>query len=130
MADKGRENPPAYHVKAAFMYNFCKFIQWPDSAFEDESSPIILAATDKGPFGRALESLEGRRVGQRTLEVREYREPAEIGHCHMLFIAKTDCARTTAYLKQVSKKSVATVGETRNFLERGGWCALFNAPRN
>ncbi len=115
-----KENPPEYHVKAAFMYNFCKFIEWPDGAFEDEDSPIILAVTDAAPFGRALETLDGRRVGQRALEIREYRKPAEMGRCHMLFIAKSDRARTNAYLDKVSDAPVATVGENCDFLTTGG----------
>lgn len=119
-ADRGGEERPEYHVKAAFMYNFCKFIQWPDDAFEDENSPIILAVTDATPFGRALEALDGRRVGQRTLEIREYSKPAEIGRCHMLFIPKTDRARTDAYLEQVTGTPVVTVGETPEFLAAGG----------
>ncbi len=121
---------PEYHVKAAFLYNFCKFIQWPDSAFQDENSPIILAVTDAAPFGDALKALDGRRVGGRTLEVREYRKPEEMNRCHMLFIPKSDRARATAYLRQVSTVPVATIGETRGFMESGGMIRLVQRASN
>lgn len=130
LADDNLGETPEYHVKAAFLYNFCKFIQWPDSAFQDDNSPIVLAVTDAAPFGDALKALDGRRVGQRTLEVREYRKPEEMNSCHILFIPKSDRARATAYLRQVSTAPVATVGETRSFMESGGMIRFVKRASN
>lgn len=110
---------PEYHVKAAFLYNFCKFIEWPEERFANPTSPIVLGVTDAGPFGAALAALDGRRVGRRHLRVREVGAPASAATCHMLFV-NGDATHAKSYVVATAGRAVVTVGEDPAFLEDGG----------
>jgi len=119
-----------YALKAVFLYNFCRFIEWPKSEFASPSDPIIIAVIGDDPFGSLLEeAVHGETVRDRSIQIQRYRRPDSIGHCHLLFISWSEAGRMDAILAAVAGKSVVTVGETDAFLDRGGMIAL-TAERN
>ncbi len=107
-------------VKAAFLLNFTKFVEWPEAAFEDAHSPIAICVLGDDPFGSALDQMvEGEVVGGRKLLVRRIKQPPPAKLCQVLFVS--------AITKDVSKilanleRGVLTVGEVGdNFLRAGG----------
>ena len=119
-----------YALKAVFLYNFCRFIEWPKSEFASPNDPIIIAVIGDDPFGHLLEeAIHGETVRGRSIKIQRYRNSDSIGHCHLLFISQSESRRMDTILAAVSGKSVVTVGETDAFLDQGGMIAL-TAERN
>jgi hypothetical protein len=119
-----------YELKAVFLYNFCHFIEWPDSAFTSPTEPLIIGVVGEDPFGPFLrEAIKGETYHNRPIVIEHYRGPNEIEHCHILFVGRTERNQVDAILAAIDSKSVLTVGETEDFLQRGGMIAL-PAERN
>lgn len=127
----GATGPPnEYALKSVFLYNFCHFIEWPKSAFSSPDEPLIIGIVGEDPFGSLLkEAIEGESYQGRPIQIEHYRSPREIKHCHLLFVGRGESGRLDAILAAVADKSVVTVGETEDFLDRGGMIAL-PAERN
>lgn len=111
-----------YDVKAAFLYNFVKFVTWPDHAFQDRDQPVMLCLAGVDPFAGALDGLvEGERAGDRALVVERLPSPAApVSRCHLLFVPGSEHRRQRQWLAAAAGAPVLTVGETADFLEAGG----------
>jgi hypothetical protein len=119
-----------YALKSVFLYNFCHFIDWPESAFASPNEPLIIGIVGEDPFGSLLkEAVEGETYHTRPIVIEHYRAAKDIKHCHLLFVGRTENSRVDAILAAVASKSVVTVGETEDFLNHGGMIAL-PADRN
>jgi hypothetical protein len=119
-----------YELKSVFLYNFCHFIEWPDSAFASPSEPLIIGVVGQDPFGSFLrEAIKGETYHNRPIVIEHYRSPKDIEHCHILFVSRTEANQVDAILAAIKSKSVLTVGETVDFLDHGGMIAL-SAERN
>jgi hypothetical protein len=122
--------PNEYALKSVFLYNFCRFIEWPNSAFSSPNEPLIIGIVGEDPFGALLKNaVEGETYHGRPIQIEHYRGPKDIKHCHLLFVGRGESTRLDAILEAVVSKSVLTVGETEDFLEHGGMIAL-PAERN
>jgi hypothetical protein len=111
-----------YEVKAAYIYNFAKFVEWPDSIFPTKSSPIILGIYNGDPFGDILtKTFEGRSVNGRKWIIKYFKEPDKIEKCNILFIPKLEMIELLKVLNAVKNKSVLTVGDNvKDFCQTGG----------
>jgi hypothetical protein len=110
-----------HQVKAAFLLNFAQFIQWPDGAFTDAKSPIVVGVLGDDPFGATLEqTFQGQSVQGRSLIVQRSRQPDELKGCHLLFISSSESARLSEILASLGERSIVTVGESADFARRGG----------
>ncbi len=119
-----------YALKSVFLFNFCRFIEWPENAFASRDEPITIGVIGEDPFGPMLEdAVKGETLRGRSIRIEHYRRPSEIKRCHVLFVAGSDGGRVDEILRAVAGQSVVTVGETESFLERGGMIAL-TAERN
>jgi YfiR/HmsC-like len=124
--------PPSneYALKSVFIYNFCQFIEWPESAFSSPSEPLIIAVVGEDRFDALLKkAVKGETYHNRPIQIEHYRSPKDIKHCHLLFIGRSETSRLDAILEAVDSQSIVTVGETEDFLERGGMISL-PAERN
>lgn len=114
-----------YALKAVFLYNFCRFIDWPDRAFASPDEPMVIGVVGDNPFGRLIEeTVKGETVRGRRIRVEYYRRAADIGRCHVLFVNASEMNRADEIIAAVAGRSVVTVGETDAFLDRGGMIAL------
>lgn len=110
-----------YDVKAAFLYNFVKFVEWPASAFRDERSPITLCVYGTDPFGHSLDDVvRGETVGGRGLVVERPSHPGAAEGCHVLFLGAAERERAAEVLAAVGSRPVLTVGDFDGFLRAGG----------
>jgi hypothetical protein len=108
-----------YGVKAAFLYNFTKFVEWPSSAFE-ERGPLRLCVLGKDPFGKSLQSVvEGEQVQGRPITLVRIDSLDNPGSCHILFLSRTETERLPAVLAAMQGAPVLTVGEAPGLLEKG-----------
>ena len=108
--------PLEYHVKAGFLYNFTKFVEWPEDAFGEEAS-FSLCMAELNPFGSVLqETIAGEAVAGRPVVVRVANgSPAG---CHVLFVPHA--VSPAPYLRQVRALPVLTIGESPVFIQQGG----------
>ena len=119
-APLGAQPSLEYNVKAAFLLNFARFIEWPPSAFPDSRAPIQVCVFGTSPFGDALEkTVQGETASGRPIAAREVANTAEAADCHLVFIPESVEQRAGALLHQTGSHAV-TVGESRRFLEHGG----------
>jgi hypothetical protein len=113
--------PTEYQIKAAFLFNFAKFVEWPPAAFAEATSPMVIGILGENPFRDDLErTIRGKTINNRPLVIKEFRSPAEATNCHVLFISTSEKQRLPEILKSLHGTSVLTVGETDRFTETGG----------
>jgi hypothetical protein len=110
-----------YQVKAAFLYNFAKFVEWPAGTFANSTDSIGICIAGQNPFGSTLEDMvQGKKVGERHFEVRRLPDTQQTRQCQILFIGAAEWRRTRALLEGVKIPGVLTVGETDDFTALGG----------
>lgn len=121
--------PPAkeYDVKAVFLFNFAQFVEWPDSAFANKHSPLVLGVLGDDPFGASLdEAVRGKSVDSRPMEVRRFRDVEEAKDCNILFVSASEMTRLRSVLEALKADDVLTVGETDEFARGGGMICFVN----
>lgn len=112
-----------YALKAAFLYNFAKFVQWPDRAWNGEggNDRIVLCVVRPDPFGSVLDdALAGKTAHGRGFEIRRLDPGGLDGSCHILFVPGDVSERTDEILASLGDRPVLTVGESPDFVRRGG----------
>lgn len=115
-----------YQVKAAFLLNFAKFIEWPSDVFQDEQKPITVCIFRYDPFGRSLDDiLEGKIVNNRQVVARRIVELGELSACQIAFVSEREEKRLPEVLNRLKGSSVLVIGETGTFAERGGGIQFF-----
>jgi hypothetical protein len=110
-----------YQVKAAFLYNFAKFVEWPPSSFSDVSAPLQICVLGRDPFGEELHNLTAAKtVNGRKLEVDSVVDLQHARSCHILFIASSVKMSMQQIVEGLRGASVLTVGDSKGFTEQGG----------
>jgi hypothetical protein len=110
-----------YQVKAAFLYNFAKFVDWPGDAFARSDSTFIIGVVGDDPFGSELDStVAGKSVDGRRLEVKQFRRISDMQTSHILFICRSERSRISRILERVGNSPTLTVADTEGFLQHGG----------
>lgn len=112
--------PQEYKVKAAFLYNFTLFVEWPTAAFSGNDSPLIVCILGKSPFGDVLGNLRGKTVKTRKLAVRQITSVHEIRDCHVLFVSTSEKMQLPNILAVAKNQNILTVSDMDGFAEAGG----------
>src|SRR2546421_7829731 len=90
---------PEYKLKAGFLYNFAKFVTWPEKAFPSAHTPLVIGVLGNDPFGPVLpKTLAGKTVNGRPLEIQYFKRLEEIKNCQILFISPSEKERYSAVL--------------------------------
>jgi hypothetical protein len=99
-----------YQVKAAFLFNFAKFVSWPPHAFPDANTPFVIGVLGRDPFGSHLDdTVRGERINNRQLVVRRYHSAAEINNCHVLFISRSESDRLDQIVAALKNRTLLIV---------------------
>lgn len=110
-----------YEIKAAFIYNFAKFVEWPEDAFGRADAPIIIGIVGKDPFGKMIDqAVEGRRANGRLVEIKRISWGSEVKTCHILFVSSSESGKVGQLGELVKNAPILTIGETPGFASRGG----------
>lgn len=119
-----RAEPPRYdenQVKAAYLLNFTRFVEWPTNCFAEAETPLIIGILGDDPFRDALDkTIKGEKVGGHPLVVRSSRKMDELKSCHVIFVDKTQKPQMQQILATFRDCPVLTVGEIDGFAQRGG----------
>jgi hypothetical protein len=110
-----------YRLKAAFLYNFIKFVEWPSDAFTSDKAPILLCVFGNDPFGNALdEILQGKTINSREVLARRINELPDLKSCQLVFVSHQEDKQLSKILGSLRGTSALVVGESDGFAERGG----------
>jgi len=109
-----------YEVKAAFLYNFIQFVDWPEAAFYDGRSSFRVCVLGDDPFGDSLKTVVKEEVAGRKLTLWRVKAMNDPAGCQLLFVSPSERQRLPQILAAVRGAPVLTVGDTEGFLEKGG----------
>jgi len=119
-----RANPEVgseYQTKAAQIYAFTKFVEWPPKKFPSADSPFIIGVWGSDEITDFLrESFQSRRIKDRPVEIRHLSSKAELGPCHLVFVSRSERDRLGSVLSEMRHENILSVGESENFLRSGG----------
>lgn len=118
-----------YHAKAAFLYNFTKYVEWPAGTFADARAPIRICVVGDAPFGRYLDAIQNRQAQGRPLIVARLIPALLPDACNMLFVSASEAPQLRQILAACSGRPVLTVGESERFADDGGMINLLIEDR-
>lgn len=120
------QNYKEAEVKAAFLYHFTDYVEWPASAFESNSSPFVIGVLGKSEVHSSLQSVvRGKNWHGRAFVVKRVDTAKEMRECHVLFVAGAEAKRLPQILEILDDAPVLTVGESEGFAQKGGMINLF-----
>jgi hypothetical protein len=110
-----------YQVKAAFLYNFAKFVEWPSQAFKGPQDPVLVCVLGRNPFGSALEqAIHGKSVQGRPFNLRQVNGAEQANGCQILFISSSEARHFRSFWGSLNPAGILTVGEVEGFAANGG----------
>lgn len=110
-----------YLIKAAFLYNFAKFIEWPPARLPEPSSPIVIGVWSRSPFGDELDKLvAGRQVNGRPIVVKTVATAADAGSAHLLFVPDGEEQNAELAALLATRPAIVVVGESARFAALAG----------
>lgn len=110
-----------YDLKAAFLFNFAQFVEWPPDAFPTPTTPITIGVLGDDPFGASLDAVvAGETIRNRPLSVRRFRAVEQVDSCHILFVSSSEASQLDHIAKALGRRSILTVGETKDFAANAG----------
>ncbi len=115
-------------VRAAFVFNFMQFVEWPADAFADEKAPLVVGMVGGETFGAAMEkALGGKAIGGRGIVLKRYATAGQIENgCHVVVLALPDRESFRLVRERVGGTPALLVGEGESFCRDGGMIRLFN----
>jgi hypothetical protein len=115
-----------YQLKAAFLFNFAKFVEWPQTSFQNERAPITLCVFRYDPFGSSLSDvIRGKTINNRSLAARTINELPELKGCQLVFVSEREDRYLPEIVGSLKGASVLVVGESEGFADRGGAVQFF-----
>jgi len=116
----GAAAPSEYQVKAVFLFNFSRFIEWPRESFSSTNAPFVVGIFGHDPFGSELdEVVKGETVDGHPLVVKRVQSAADAAACQILFIHQSEDKRLAEAVAAVGSQSTLTVSDLPGSLQRG-----------
>lgn len=113
--------PNEYQVKATYLYNFGRFIRWPETALAGKGDSFSVCVLGQDPFGPVLDStLAGEALDGKPVVLRRLSKPQDAGDCRILFISTTEEKHLKEILAALDEGGVLTVSDMPSFTRRGG----------
>lgn len=129
---RAQKTASEYEVKAAFLFNFIKFVEWPAKAFAEKDTPYIIGVLGNDPFfdpesavNYLDQAITNKAINNRKLELRKSARAGVSGlkdlkDCHLIFISKSEKGRMREILAGLEGGQVLSVSETDDFCAQGG----------
>jgi hypothetical protein len=110
-----------YKIKAAYLYNFAKFVEWPADSFTNSQEPLVIGVFGQNPFGEELKAIaKDHKINGRDIVIKPVATLAEAGGVHLMFFGVTEDDQVAGMLAALKNSSVLTVGESEKFFAAGG----------
>jgi hypothetical protein len=114
-----------YEVKAAFIYSFVKFIDWPEKSLASSKAITTFCVIGRAPFGGALDEIQGRVVRGKSLEVQHISSLRDLKECQVLFISSSERERLPKIVEAAKEANILTVGDSAGVGKQGVMINLF-----
>jgi len=115
-----------YEIKAAYLYNFINYIDWPPDALPPVGGTISIGIVGVNPFGDAITPLNGKQIKGRTIAVLVDPTPKELEQCQIIFICASEKTRLPEILGKLKDTKALTVGDSKGFASQGGIINFFS----
>ncbi|MBI3804694.1 MAG: YfiR family protein [Nitrospirae bacterium] len=116
--------PSEYQVKAAFLYNFAKFVEWPTETLNG-GEPFVIGILGRDPFNGFIdEAISGKSVRDRPIVVKRFSKIEEAAGAQILFISGSEGEKVGRLLKHLDRTPILTVSDLKRFAEQGGMIQL------
>jgi len=109
-----------YDVKAAFLLNFIRFVNWSEQAGGGKGNELVLGIAGKDNFGNSLNLIRGAQIKNRTLVVKNAVDHNSLTSCDILFISSSEKDRLPSLMAALKDLPILTVSEIEGFAARGG----------
>lgn len=121
-----------YQIKAAFLYNFAKFSEWPAQTFPNENAPIYIGVLGDDPFENNLElTVSGKQINNRPFVIKRFASGKKIDFCHILFVSRSEKRDWPRILDALKDSATLTVGDgLEQFCQQGGMVNLIMVGKN
>ncbi len=124
-ASSGRaQHPPSpreYDVKAVFLFNFARFVEWPTSSVAQAEGEIVIGILGDDPFGAALDrAVRNETIREKPIVIRRAKRLEDLPPCHLIYLDIPDRGRLRSILLSLRKRGILTVGEGEEFTRLGG----------
>lgn len=114
-------NPSEYEIKAAYLYNFGRFVEWPHNVLSSEAAQFTICVLGHDPFGRALDAtISGEKIDGKNVVARRITKVGEAKTCRVLFVSASEDKQLSEILSSLDKLSVLTVSDIPEFVQQGG----------
>jgi hypothetical protein len=119
---RGGDTPAASEaqIKAVFLFNFAKYVEWPAAAFPNATAPIAIGVLGRDPFGDYLQHVEGKMLQGHPFVIKHLAPDSDVSGCQILFISHSEASRMREILEKTSALPILTVGEDEPFAQNGG----------
>jgi hypothetical protein len=115
-----------YQIKAAFLFNFCQFVEWPPDAFASAEAPFVIGVYGNNPFGHYLEeTVAGEDVNGHPVVVKYFNSVDNVDSCQILFVSAHEKSECEQVLSALKGKAVLTIGDAPYFLAQNGMIKFF-----
>jgi hypothetical protein len=115
-----------YEIKAAFLFNFAKFVDWPPDAMKNTDGSFVIGILGRDPFGVALEQTIGdKTIRGAAIQIRRFQNLNDLRFCHILFISESEKNGLPGILDKIGDQSILTVSDMPDFARRGGMIHLY-----
>ncbi len=111
-----KARPPEHSVKAAFLYQFCAYVEWPPHAFSGKDAPLVVGVAGSVPVTYAItNSFAGKRIANRPFEVHSVNKNDDLAGVHILYIQNESGVNLLDFLQLAQDRPILTVTEARSF---------------
>lgn len=118
------ESSGEYILKAAFLYNFSKFVEWPDGASHDREHHFVICMVGTDPFGDALDAIGKKTVNGHPIAIRRLRSSETLHTCHITFISASERAHLETIVSSLKGLPTLTVCDLASCIEQGAMIGL------
>jgi|SRR6185436_4800556 len=126
LSEVSGQSASEYQVKAVFIYNFTRFIDWPSEAFKSPDEPFIIGIIGEDPFGTYLdETVTGEKIGTHPIQIQRFADIKQVVKCHILYVSSYEPEEAEKILSAVADKSILTVSDATAFNKWGGMIRFF-----
>jgi hypothetical protein len=120
LASAAEPAPTEYEIKAAFIYNFAKYVEWPEETTVDSGDVFVIGVLGDDPFGPLLDKIaENRTIGDKPIVIRRFDRIEDYTPCHILFVAASEQDHLPAIIEALGDSPVLLIGDTRGFARTG-----------
>ena len=118
--------PSEYQIKAAFLFNFAQFVEWPSASFRDPATPFAIGILGDDPFGPTLDQIvQGESIGSRKLTIRRSRRLDDLKSCQLVFVGRSEQEHLRDVLDALGNTPVLTVSDIDGFASSGGMIGFY-----